>query len=149
MFCQIIQEWGGAHGEGRTLIADLPRHFRGGEDILQNRRAAQHDGQHNAIHEAKLMRQGGGHVDHIIHAKPKPFGEILQIGQHGVGTMHDTFGLTGGAAGVKKLDHLIRAGTIGWREGRGRCCIFKQPRKTIGAVTPDHENMRELRQVFA
>ena len=80
MFRQVIQEGRGAHGEAGGFIADLPRHFRGGEDVLQNRCTAQHDGQHNAIHEAKLMRQRGGHVDHIFHAKPKPFGEIFQIG---------------------------------------------------------------------
>ena len=88
-------------------------------------------------------------MDHIIHAKPKPFGEIFQIGQHGVGTMHDPLGLTGRAAGIKKLDHLIRAGTMGGGKGRAGRGVFKQPRKTIGAITPDHKNMRELRQVFA
>ena len=118
MFCQVIQKGRGAHGKAGGFVADLPCHFGGAENILQNRRAAQHDGQHNAIHEAKLMRQRRWHMDDIIAAKPKPFRKGGQVGQHGVGRMRNPLGFARCAAGIKKLDHFIWPGAIGGSEAR-------------------------------
>ena len=50
---------------GGAFLTQLARHLAGLENILQARARAQHRWQHEAVHEAQLMRHRRRHVNHV------------------------------------------------------------------------------------
>ena len=149
-FGEVVEERRRAHGEARPLAGDLAQHLLGDEDVLQDRGGAEHDRQDEPVHEAELVRHGRGHVDDIVGTEMKPLGEGHEVREHRVRAVHHPFRLSGRAAGIEELDHLVgldapRAEGVAFR----LAARLQQALEGVLGAAPDDEDMAQRRKALA
>ncbi len=67
--------------------------------------------QADAVLEARVVSDGGGHVEYVIGGEVLAVNHRVKRGAECVGRVQDAFGLTGCAGGELKCCHIIRART--------------------------------------
>eukprot|EP01136_Pigoraptor_vietnamica_P000419 Opistho-1_new@25714 len=148
---QVGEEGCGRHGEAHALGVDRRDGLLRLPDVLQHHRGLQHDGHHEPVHEAGLVRHGRGHEHHVAGAQAQALRVGHDVGHGGVGRVHHALGLAGGARGVDELGHVVGAGPVLLQDLRGiglllPCGAGQQRLEAVGAAAADHHHLCQVGQ---
>ena len=150
---EVAQERGRGHRDRAPFVLDELRCNPRTPDVLHHALHAARKRHDAGVHEPGLVRERRTHVHDVALVHPEQLPCQPRLGEQGVGGVHDTLGLSGGAGGVHQLGNVVGSGAKRGEMAPGIDAVLPRHfqeetfEARFGVLAPDDQHLLEVRQI--